>query len=442
MSVASVENRTLRRILKSLESGSRPKGGVSGISEGVPSIGAEHLNADGGFCFNRIKYIPKEYASRLKRGRIQPGDVLIVKDGATTGKVSYVDQQYPFVESFVNEHVFICRPSQAVCGKYLFYFLRSNSGHSQIMATFHGAAQGGISSAFADEVYVPLLSLEDQSGIVNYLDDTIHHIRIIKSRLEKIPTILKKFRQSVLSAACSGKLTEDWRAGQHLATHYNIAKSNTTLRGIESEFPKEWSVMAFTDVCQIASNLVNPADYQGYAHIAPDNIEKESGKLLSYNNIAEDRVTSPKHLFHSGQIIYSKIRPYLSKAILVDFDGLCSADMYPLTSLINPYYLLHYILSPQFVKLASTAGERSVLPKINQKELSIIPVPVPSVEEQAEIVNRVQRLLKLVESLDFNYNNALARIEKIEQSILAKAFRSEIISNGHYDQCGGTDGIK
>lgn len=227
-----------------------------------------------------------------------------------------------------------------------------------------------------------------------------------------------------------------------MATHYDIVNSNTTLRDIESEIPKEWSVMAFTDVCQIASNLVNPADYQGYAHIAPDNIEKESGKLLSYNNIAEDRVTSPKHLFHSGQIIYSKIRPYLSKAILVDFDGLCSADMYPLTSLINPYYLLHYILSPQFVKLASTAGERSVLPKINQKELSIIPVPVPSVEEQAEIVNRVQRLLKLVESLDFNYNNALARIEKIEQSILAKAFRSEIISNGHYDQCGGTDGIK
>ena len=438
MSSKNMAIKSLRSILQSLESGSRPKGGVSGIRNGIPSIGAEHLTADGGFCFDRIKYIPKEYASRLKRGRIQPGDVLIVKDGATTGKVSYVDQQYPFAESYVNEHVFICRPSQEVCGKYLFYFLRSNSGNSQIMVTFHGAAQGGISSAFVDEVYVPMLTLQDQLGIVNHLDCTLQQVRLTKSRLERIPTILKKFRQSVLSAACSGKLTEDWRAGQHLATHYDIVNSNTTLRDIESEIPKEWSVMAFTDVCQIASNLVNPADYQGHAHIAPDNIEKESGKLLSYNTIADDRVTSPKHLFHSGQIIYSKIRPYLSKAILVDFDGLCSADMYPLTSLINPDYLLHYILSPQFIKLASTAGERSVLPKINQKELSIIPVPVPSVEEQAEIVNRVQRLLKLVESLDSNYNNAMARIEKIEQSTLAKAFRSEIISNGHYDQCGGT----
>ena len=211
MSVENMKSKTLRSILKSLESGSRPKGGVSGISDGIPSIGAEHLNADGGFYFDRIKYIPKEYASRLKRGRIQPGDVLIVKDGATTGKVSYVDQQYPFAESYVNEHVFICRPSQEVCGKYLFYFLRSNSGNSQIMATFHGAAQGGISSAFADDVYVPLPTLDEQLGIASYLDDTIHHVSLNKSRLEKIPSILKKFRQSVLSAACTGDLTESWR---------------------------------------------------------------------------------------------------------------------------------------------------------------------------------------------------------------------------------------
>lgn len=418
MPVASLENRTLRRVLKSLESGSRPKGGVSSISEGVPSIGAEHLNADGGFCFDRIKYIPKEYASRLRRGRIQPGDVLIVKDGATTGKVSYVDQQYPFAESYVNEHVFICRPSQEVCGKYLFYFLRSKSGNSQIMVTFHGAAQGGISSAFADEVYVPLLSLEDQSGIVNYLDDTIHHIRMIKSRLEKIPTILKKLRQSVLIAAFKGDLTQEWRESSGKGKDWQVLKTNSLFTYVTSG-SRGWAKY-YAEIGALFIRITNLDHDSIY-------LDLRNRKYVDLPAEAEGRRTRVQ----SNDVLIS-ITADVGMVAFVP-EGLEEAYINQHIALarpnqnVNPEYLAWYLSAPsaqsQFKELQRGATKVG----LGLNDIKSINVDLPPLDEQAEIVKRVQELFKLIDSLESKYRTAMARIDKIEQSILAKAFSGKHI---------------
>lgn len=122
--------------LLTLENGSRPKGGVDNISEGVPSIGGEHVN----------------------------------KDGATTGKVSLARDDFPYQQSAVNEHVFICRPNQKhVLPEYLFYNLFSPLGKNKILRSFHGAAQGGINTQFANDYEIPLPPLPTQRRIVSSL---------------------------------------------------------------------------------------------------------------------------------------------------------------------------------------------------------------------------------------------------------------------------------
>ena len=141
----------LSSLLTTLESGSRPRGGVNGISSGVPSIGGEHLQADGGFNFTNIRYVPLDFAAKMNRGQIAVGDVLVVKDGATTGKVSFVRSGFP-EPAVVNEHVFIARPSPQLVSAYLFYYLYSPAGRDGIMLDFRGAAQGGISQSFVDKV--------------------------------------------------------------------------------------------------------------------------------------------------------------------------------------------------------------------------------------------------------------------------------------------------
>ncbi len=187
--------------------------------------------------------------------------------------------------------------------------------------------------------------------------------------------------------------------------------------------------MQFSEVAEVKSNLVDPADYQDFPHIAPDNIEKKTGALLEYHTIAEDGVKSRKHLFCAGQILYSKIRPNLSKVVIVDFDGLCSADMYPINAKENTRYLWYYMLSDEFLGQASNAGSRSVLPKINQKELSKIIVQMTSLKEQQAIVKILDELFVKEQQAKEAAEAVLDQIDTMKKAILARAFRGELGTN-------------
>lgn len=164
------------------------------------------------------------------------------------------------------------------------------------------------------------------------------------------------------------------------------------------ELPADWRWSRFDGVARIASNLVDPAEYGSYPHVAPNHIESETGRLLPYATVAEDGVTSPKHKFLAGQVLYSKIRPYLAKVVVVDFDGLCSADMYPLETELEPRFLKWWMLTQQFTVLAAGQQARTVLPKINARALNGLPVPVPPPYEQRRIVDLLEDHLSRLEA--------------------------------------------
>jgi len=113
--------------------------------------------------------------------------------------------------------------------------------------------------------------------------------------------------------------------------------------------PLNWRWARFDEVARVASNLVDPADYPDSPHIAPNHIESGTGRLLPYASVREDGVTSPKHRFFPGQVLYSKIRPYLAKVVVADFDGLCSADMYPIESEMDSRFLKWWMPHPSSV---------------------------------------------------------------------------------------------
>ena len=160
----------LSEIISVLESGSRPKGGVKEGYEGIPSLGGEHLSKEGGFNFSKLKMISHDFFSKMKRGKIAIGDILIVKDGATTGKVAIVRKDFPFKEAAINEHLFRIRvdPDKAV-QEYIFRYLQSPLGQLQIMSSFRGAAIGGINTSFVERVSLYLPSIDEQKRIVDIL---------------------------------------------------------------------------------------------------------------------------------------------------------------------------------------------------------------------------------------------------------------------------------
>ena len=163
--------------------------------------------------------------------------------------------------------------------------------------------------------------------------------------------------------------------------------------------PQSWAWAQFASVAEIASNLVSPAAHAKAWQVAPDCIEKGTGRLLERRTVAEAGVTSANHQFAPGQILYSKIRPSLSKVVQVDFAGLCSADMYPVNARIDPSYLLLYMLSRAFLMQVSAAENRVKMPKLNQEALNSLLVAVPPLAEQQRIVVRVTQLRRLCTDL-------------------------------------------
>lgn len=182
--------------------------------------------------------------------------------------------------------------------------------------------------------------------------------------------------------------------------------------------PAEWRWQSFQDVARVASDLVDPADYGELPHIAPNHIESETGRLMPYSTVGEDAVISAKHRFRSGQILYSKIRPYLAKVTLVDFDGLCSADMYPVETDLNPRFLKWWMLSREFTRRAAGEQARTVLPKINRRALSQLPVPVPPPGEQLRIVEILEDHLSRLDAADQLTQMASLRLNTLLLSTL------------------------
>lgn len=154
--------------------------------------------------------------------------------------------------------------------------------------------------------------------------------------------------------------------------------------------PVDWQVMRLGDVVEIARGQVDPKEppYSSMIHVGPENIESGTGRLLNMTTAESLGLISGKYLFGPEDILYSKIRPYLRKAAVVDFVGVCSADMYPVRvtdKRLSRDFLFHYLLSDAFTSQAVALQDRTGIPKLNRDQLSGLLVPLPSTSEQSGI---------------------------------------------------------
>ena len=345
--------------------------------------------------------------------------VIVPGNGANVGCVLYYNGKFQaYQRTYVLSNI-------KIVPKYLYYhFLRywkERTENNQF-----GSATNYVKLINFANYIVDMPSLTEQKQIAEKLDKLFDQIETIKKASNRIPELLKNFRQQVLTYAVTGKLTERWRIENEIGYEFVSIEADKH-RDYNYNIPETWKLLSFSNVVSIESNLVNPNDYKDYPLIAPDNIESMTGRILSKPTVAEIAPKSSKHYFTKDSLVYSKIRPYLSKIAYVDFDGLCSADMYPLKTKLNIFYLYYYMLSSEFLSFATTAGERIVLPKINQKSLNIIPVPVPSLKEQEEIVKRVQILFDILDDVERRYNTLCEKLDKLPQALLCKAFKGELL---------------
>lgn len=162
------------------------------------------------------------------------------------------------------------------------------------------------------------------------------------------------------------------------------------------EIPETWNVVSFGRVVDIAEGQVDPKmePYASMLHVGPEDVEEATGRLLKPRTARELALISGKYAFQKGNIVFSKIRPNLRKSVLVEFDGICSADMYPLrpTAGFDCLFVHSLTLSPIFTSQAVSQQDRTGIPKLNREQLRSILVPQPPPEEQREIGDLVAAL--------------------------------------------------
>jgi len=223
--------------------------------------------------------------------------------------------------------------------------------------------------------------LPEQRRIAEILDTIDEAIQKTEALISK----LKAMKQGLLHDLLTRGLDENGKLRDPKA-HPEQFKDSPLGR-----IPKEWEPFRLLDLASIPNGQVDPKQ-KPYCHwplIAPDHIESDTGRLLCLETAIEQGAISGKYAFKPGDVLYSKIRPYLRKAVLADRQGLCSADMYPLqpgTSLV-PRFLLDVILGEHFSRFAASVSERSGFPKINRKELGEYRLALPPRNEQLHIAS-------------------------------------------------------
>ena len=240
------------------------------------------------------------------------------------------------------------------------------------------------------EAKIPMCSIAKQNEIVANLDKVNTLISLRKQQLSKLDELVKS----------------------RFIELFGDLKTN----------PYHWENRSLVDVATIDTVMVTDyKKYANYPHIGIDSIEKNTGRLFGYRTIAEDKVISGKYLFTSKHIIYSKIRPNLNKVALPDFEGLCSADAYPILpneSVCLRIYLGYVMRSEFFLEYILPFSRRANMPKVNKEQLSGFVLPIPNIDVQQQFATFVEQ----IDKSKFEIQKSLEKLEILKKALMQKYF--------------------
>lgn len=196
------------------------------------------------------------------------------------------------------------------------------------------------------------------------------------------------------------------------------------------KIPSHWSCVPFRRIAKVQCNLVRSSENLTMFQISPDSIEKNSGKIIKTRTVEEAKVDSDNHRFYKGQILYSKIRPLLNKVTIAPYDGLCSADMYPISTIENTEYVMYYMLSEAFLSsVKNIVADRVKMPKINQDELKNTDFVIPPFSEQQVIVDYLKDKTLKIEQYVSARERERELLDSLKQSEIANVVTKGLNSN-------------
>ncbi|MBP7799651.1 MAG: restriction endonuclease subunit S [Thermoanaerobaculaceae bacterium] len=342
--------------------------------------------------------------------RILPAGTVCLSRTASVGYVVRLGRPMATSQDFVN---WVC--SEDVEPEYLMYLFIAEA--DSILRFGKGSTHTTVYFPEVKAFHVCLPPPEEQRRIVAKVEALLARVNAARDRLAHVPGILKRFRQSVLAAACSGRLTEEWR--------------------VDSSFPEE-----SVDLGQVLAEIrtgpfgsaLHSSDYveSGIPVINPTNLV--GGIIVPTASVSVTRDTRDRlaeFVLRTGDIVIAR-RGEMGRCAVVgarEAGWLCGTGCAVLrpNMRVLPSFLQLVVSSPEARRYLAACSVGSTMQNLNQKVLVGLPVWLPTIGEQREIVNHVEALFALADTIEQRASTALRRIDRLIQSILSKAFRGELV---------------
>jgi type I restriction enzyme S subunit len=430
--------------------------------QGIPHLRPMNVSEKGQIDLYDLKFVPESECSKSERF-VNEGDVIFnnTNSPALVGKTAYYNLPEP--RAFSN-HMTRLRCNKGIidpvfCAMVLHQKWRE--GYFKSVCNNH-VSQSSISRQVLLDTTILLPTIAEQQSIVARVEALLTHINATRDRLSRVPLAMKKFRLAVLAAACSGGLTEGWRnenpsteTSDQLIRHVTQEPQKSSAKNKNKsvvqltqwykpellellEIPENWTWIAVKDatsLMQYGISVKSDSDEKnGFPILRMGNIQEGSIDLTDLKFIPANTESISNFIVETGDILFNRTNsPELVGKSAVYNEKLRAVfasylvRVRPNTNLILSEYLCWWINSMwgrEWARNVRTDGVSQS--NINAQKLSVMPVPLPPLAEQHEIVHRVGSLFERADAFESKVATATKRTEALTQAVLGKAFRGEL----------------
>ncbi|MCA3952540.1 restriction endonuclease subunit S [Vibrio vulnificus] len=385
----------------------------------------------------KANHVPTELA--VSEFEIAKGDLLVAMSGATTGKIGVYGGRTPAYQNQRVGNLKLNAPELSDLGfrNHLIKYLSPT-----ILEIAYGGAQPNISASGIENIEVCFPPLAEQKRIVEKLDEVLAQVDTIKSRLDGIPALLKRFRQSVLASAVSGKLTEEWRGESGYVFHEEI----------QAEVPSSWKIETIDDIGSVKGGKRLPKGEElvstdtGFPYIRAGQLKKgtviQGTDARNAQMYLEPHVQSQisRYVVSEGDAYITIVGASIGDAGIIPASHsganltenaakICDFQDDVLGQFLGLW--LRSQLIQRLIKLEIKSGAQG---KLALMRIKTLPFPRAAFEEQKEIVRLVDQYFAFADTIEAQVKKAQARVNNLTQSILAKAFRGELVAQDPNDE--------
>ncbi|HBN6202030.1 TPA: restriction endonuclease subunit S [Vibrio parahaemolyticus] len=370
--------------------------------------------------------IGKDAPSRARKV-VHVHDVIVSLTRPNLNAVALIPDELD--KQFASTGFEIIRPIEGVDSRFIFALVRSNRFVDAISGVVKGALYPAAKSVDVRNYEFGLPPLNEQIRIANKLDSILAKVDKAQAHLDKIPAILKRFRQSVLAAATSGELTKEWREemGFTKDTWLPTSIDSLSVRAFDGPFGSKLKTADYTD------HGIKVARLENIGHLV-FNAEKQTFiSETKYQELVKNTLEHNDVLFSS--FVDEEIRTCL-------FDErfgthINKADCFcirPNQEIVSPEFLMYSLACKHTYEKIKKQVHGATRPRVNLRFLKSFEIAIPNPKEQLVVVDKINQLFSKANKVERQYLEAKARLDRLTQSILAKAFRGELVPQDPNDE--------